>query len=248
MKQRLMVIIVTVFLGVCSSYAEDYVIGVEDLDYYPYYTSTGSDYQGFAREVLDLFAQNKGYTFIYKKKSVKRLFKSLINKQIDFKFPDNPYWSAKQKVGKDIVYSKPVTEYIDGVMVLPEKKGLGYMALKKLGTVMGFTAWEYLDKEQKGFVNIYENSDFEGLLKQTLIGRVDGAYINPVVANYHLDNTLKKPGALVFDPDLPHTKSNYLLSTSKHPDIIKAFDEFLTNNKKQIDDIKVRLKIVYKTQ
>jgi len=48
------------------------------------------------------------------------------------------------------------------------------------------------------------------------------------VGKYYL-NSIKKSGALVFDPSLPHTKSSYKLSSAKHPEIIAEFNEFLKN-------------------
>lgn len=105
---------------------------------------------------------------------------------------------------------------------------------------MGFTAWDYLDLIQKGTVAITENSSFEGLLKQVLMGRVDGAYINTEVGRYQLETILKKPGELVFDPSLPHTKSVYLLSTITHPEVINEFNQFLKNKAALVQQLKAK--------
>jgi hypothetical protein len=52
---------------------------------------------------------------------------------------------------------------------------------------------------------------------------VDGVYINIAVCNYHLDETLKQPRVLVFDPSLPHTRDFYRLSSLKHPALLERF-------------------------
>jgi ABC-type amino acid transport substrate-binding protein len=233
---------VSIIITSIQAMAKDnhFTIGVEDLDYLPYYSSTGNNYQGYARELLDAFAKERGYVFDYKPLPVKRLFQSLLKHQVDFKFPDNPNWQSDLKKDSHIVYSEPAATYIDGVMVQKGKKGLGIDHLKKLGTVMGFTAWEYLARIQKGTVAISENSSFEGLLKQVVMGRVDGAYINPEVGRYQLETILKQPGTLEFDPGLPYTKSVYLLSTITHPDVINEFNEFLKTKAALVQQLKAK--------
>lgn len=235
-----MISIILMSSPVMANKAKHFTIGVEELDYLPYYSSTGNNYHGYARDLLDAFAKERGYDFEYKPMPVKRLYQSLLKHQVDFKFPDNPNWQSDLKKDIHIVYSEPTVTYIDGVMVLSGKKGLGIDHLKKLGTVMGFTAWEYLDRIQKGTVAISENASFDGLLKQVIIGRLDGAYINPEVGRYQLETILKKPGILEFDPGLPCTKSAYLLSTIIHPEIMNEFNQFLKNKATLVQQLKVK--------
>lgn len=107
-------------------------VGVEELDYLPYYTSKGNNYQGYARELLDAFAKERGYTFDYKPLPVKRLFQSLLKKQVDFKFPDNPNWQSDLK--KKFV-SSIVNRLLHTSMVSWFRKGkrvLGLVILKNL--------------------------------------------------------------------------------------------------------------------
>lgn len=120
----------------------------------------GKEYQGFAREFFDMFGRKKGFTFTYQPLPVKRLYKSLLTNTIDFKFPDSPFWQKEIKEGKNIIYSKPVVGFIDGVMVLPANKGKGADKLNKLGTILGFTAWDYMDRIKAGTIKISENNSF----------------------------------------------------------------------------------------
>ncbi len=246
MKVLSVVIFFVIFSGISIAGSNEFVIGVENLDYMPYYTSSGGKYKGFAREIFDAFGKEKGYRFKYKILSVKRLFSEFINKKVDFKFPDNPCWSDSDKKGYKIVYSEPVVAYIDGVMVTTKRKGKGVNSLNKLGTVLGFTPWVYLDMIKDNKVKVSENSSFQGLIKQCIVGRVDGIYMNPVVCNYQLSNVIKKPNSLVFDPGLPHTKSSYLLSTQKHPHVIKALNNFLVKKKKLVVSLKNKYKMSVK--
>jgi len=227
-----------------SQTKKEYIIGVENIKYYPLYNWDGKEWTGYAREVFDRFALKKGYTFKYIALPVARLFNDFVVSQtVDFKFPDNPYWSADLKKDKKVVYSKSVVEYIDGVFVLPERKGKGLDVLKNLGTVMGFTAWDYLDLINSKKVILKESTDFIVLLQQVLNKNIDGAYINIVVAQYHLNEILKRPKDLVFDESLPYTKSSYFFSSIKYPQIIEEFNKFMEEEKDFITKTKQKYKV-----
>ena len=71
-----------------ASHAQTFVIGVEDIDYYPLYAYKDGKYQGVAKDILDKFASSKGYTFEYKPFPVIRLTKYFVEGQVDLKFPD----------------------------------------------------------------------------------------------------------------------------------------------------------------
>lgn len=223
-----------------SSYGAHYVIGVERIQYMPHYTHDAGEYTGFARELFDMWAHDNKHTVEYRILPISRLFRDFLkaDSSLDFKFPDSKFWKQDMKKGINVVYSTPVVDYIDGVMVKPEKMGLGKKMIKTLGTARGFTAWDYLSDIKAKRILVKENNSFSGLLRQVLLGRVDGAYINIAVAHYHLEHQLKNPGALVFDPKLPHTKSTYHLSSIKHPKAIKEFNQWLIKNKGKVAALK----------
>ncbi|HYD32117.1 MAG TPA: transporter substrate-binding domain-containing protein [Azospirillaceae bacterium] len=230
------------FFGAGTASAQtSYVVGVENIEYFPHYTYADGDYKGFARDLLDAFAKDKGYAFQYRALPVSRLMQEFVGQEIDLKYPDNSYWSADQRKGKDIVYSDPVVAYIDGVSVKPENVGKGPDAVAKLGIVRGFTAWDWMDRISGGKVTLAENNSFSSLVQTSIAGRVDGAYGNVAVVKHQLEKQLKQPGALAYDPGLPHTESNYHLSTIKHPKLIEEFNAWLKANA----DLMAKLKAEY---
>lgn len=223
-------------LATPSFAASKYVIGVEDISYLPYYTTDGKEYSGFARELLDGFGKAANIEFEYLPLPINNLFGKFLapNSKVDFKFPDNETWAQDLKKDFKLIYSNAVVEYTDGVMVTPARHGQGRDKIKKLATFRGFTAWDFLGDIKSGKIEIKENDSMTGLLQQTIKGFVDGAYVNISVAGYILRNSLKKESELLFDENLPHTRSNYKLSTIKHPDIAKKFNEYLEKNKTSI--------------
>lgn len=233
-----------IFPGIGLAQTKTYTVGVEDLEYYPQYSHKGDEYIGFARELLDAFAKSRGYKFQYKILPLNRLFyEALKGNSLDFQYPDNAYWEAHLRTGVTVHYSKPVMPFIDGVVVPPEFKGRGLKQFKVLGTMTGFTPWNYLDLIKNKQVTVFENDSFVSLLKQAQLKRVDGAYINIEVAKYQLKEVLHQPDTLVFDPDLPHTKDYYYLSSVKHPRIIQEFNEFLSKESELYERIRIKLAI-----
>lgn len=220
--------------------AEHFVVGVEAIDYMPHYGFNGKgEYQGFARDLIDAYAADRGHRIEYRPLPVNRLFHEMLDGTVDFKYPDNPFWQAGLKTGKTMTYSDPVVVYIDGVLVRPDNKGKGIDALQILGTVRGFTAFDYLDRIKSGAVSLEENPSSSGLMLQVINKRIDGAYVNVAVAYSTLDG-MGRPGDLTFDPGLPYTKASYKLSTVKHPDVIADFNAWQKSHADLIAGLKAK--------
>lgn len=239
-------LLAAIVLGCCAwsmtaqAAPRELVVGVEELDYFPVYSVKSGEYAGAAREILDAFAAANNYVLIYKPQPIKRLYAELMSGGIDLKFPDNPYWAADLKSGQTIAYSNPVITYIDGVLVRPDMAGKNVDAIRTLGTVSGFTPFSWLDRIKAGTVQVKENPRMELLLKQAAIGRFDGAYGSLAVANYILDDVLKAPGALVFEPSLPHSRDSYKLSSLHYPKVVAEFNAWMAANAATVKAIKDR--------
>ncbi|MCX4025742.1 transporter substrate-binding domain-containing protein [Endozoicomonas sp. SM1973] len=217
--------------------ANSFTVGVEDIDYYPFYRYKNKEYSGAAYDILEAFAKKNNYTFTYKGMPITRLLKSYLNGEVDFKFPDNIYWGQQDKKNYSVTYSQPVLKFIDGGLVKPENKGKGIEWLKRLGTLRGFTAWDYLDLIKAKKISLRGVSSLDSLIKQVVSDRLDAAYFNVHVASYYLKHELNKEGVVIFDESLPHTKSNYHLSSIKHAKIINQFNQFLLEEQTSIKKI-----------
>lgn len=214
------------------------IVGVENQYYLPIYAAEKGVYQGFARELLDAFARDRDYRIEYRALPVPRLYASFFAGQVDLKFPDNSNWKRDQRVGMKIFYSDPVAAYVDGVSLLPRNLNAAPDTIKRLATLGGFTPWAWMDRIESGKTVLSENSNLESLVRQTLAGRVDGAYASVAVINYQLDHVLKQPGALVFAPGLPNSRDNYFLSSIKRPRVVQEFNDWMRMNKKRISAMK----------
>lgn len=215
-----------------------YIIGVEKQLYYPHYHYENNIFSGYGRAILDEFAEDNNYIFEYRALPVDELFQQLIAREIDFKYPDNPYWQHEVKEGVRVAYSDPVTPYYDGVSVLKENKGKGVKNLKKIGTIKGFTPLSYEYLIQTGKIELLESQSSLELINWALSGKVDGIYANVDVIAYQLVEEFNRLDALVFDVNLPYTASTYMLSTTNRPRVLKKFNRFLDNKRERIESLK----------
>lgn len=210
--------------------AEALIVGIEELHYLPYYSFENNEFSGYGHDLLAAFAADSGHELHFRALPIKRLYVEFFSGKVDFKFPDNRSWLAEERAGLPIQYSAPVINFTDGLLVLPSRVGNGVDTLKDIATVRGFTAFDYLAQIRDGRLRLSEMDTLEALTKATLSGRVDGSYFNVVVAARHLAKTERQPGALVYDPNLPHTDSYYFLSTIKHRAILAQFDAFMSSH------------------
>lgn len=232
---------VFVLLAAGAAGAKDtLVIGVENLYYLPLSTYEKGVYRGFARDLFDAFARDRGYAVQYQALPVPRLYASFFSGELDFKFPDNPAWKQDQRTGKRVLYSDPVAAFVDGSCTLPERHITRPEQIQRLGTLGGFTPGDWLDRIQAGLSRLSENTHLEALVRQGLAGRVDATYASVAAINYQLDRVLGRPGALVFNPALPHSRDNYYLSTLKRPEVLAEFNDWLRKNRDRVAALKQR--------
>ena len=230
---------------VYSSEEITFVIGVEDNQYFPQYSYENGEYKGIGKQILDAFFTSKGYKYEFKALPVARLFQTFVDHGIDFKYPDNAFWSITLKQGKGVIYSNPVIPSTDGVMVLPENLGKkSANQIKILGTIRGFTAPQWMGRVEKGEMILAENDNSKLLVKQVLANRIEGAYANIDVMSYILRTEYKNANALVFDPSLPHTNDYYYFSTINYPEIIEEFNVWLSTNKEFVQNLKTEYGII----
>jgi hypothetical protein len=151
------------FSSIFVANANEYTMGVEDYtNFLPYSAYKEGKYSGLGKDILNLFAKQKGYVFKYIVLPLKRRDRYFIDNKLDFIFPDNPYWIADKKKGVKIFYAA-MLEYTDGVVVKKENIGRGVKAIKILGMPLGFTPWQYLDKVNSGKIKVDESNYREPL-------------------------------------------------------------------------------------
>lgn len=213
----------------------DFIIGVQDIEeYLPYSQIKDNDYIGFNRELLDMFAEYKGYNFTYEPRPIKRLLKEFTKGKYDFKYPDNPYWASDVKKDFNIIYSNPAVEFIDGVIVTESNKDLPLDRLQKLGMILGYTPVPYLNYISEEKVSVSTSYFLKNLLVLLEREQIDGIYINIDVAKCYTSSEQK----FYFNTTLPYIKATRHLSTINYPKIIDEFNDFILEKQTEIKELK----------
>lgn len=240
MKTHLAMLLCLSLPALPSAAQEVIRVGVELQPYQPYSAVESGEYRGYARDLLDAFATEHGYQFVYTPLPVRRLLGDFLDGRIDLKFPDHPQWNAEQKAGHDIHYSNPAAPYIDGILVKPPQLGQGLARIQLLGTQNGFTPWPYLSEIRSGRIKLIQANQIESLLLMAINDRVDAVYLNPRVVARQLSKMNLPARALLLDPQLPHVEDHYYLSSIHHPQLIEAFNRFLEERAEQVAAIRLR--------
>jgi polar amino acid transport system substrate-binding protein len=209
--------------------ARDISVGVENIDYQPFYSYDGKNYTGVMKDLFDAFAKKHKHTAKYEPLPPSRLFDDHIKGKFNAKMPDHPNWSAEEKKKSKLVYSDPIVLAKEAVLVLKEKIGtLTPEQVAVVGTVKGFTPFALLDLIKSKKVKIEENANLEGLVSQTLKGRNNGAYMEETVAKNVLKKLGKTGNELVIYDKLPVDEHPFLISfQEKDKELLKEFNAFL---------------------
>lgn len=218
-----------------------FIIGVGEYDYLPHTGFKDGKFTGFGEALLSAFAKSKGYTFEFKAVSIPRMFKVFLDDMsVDFMYPNNEYWGEGRQQKKGVTFSEPVVTYVDGILVREEDRKINLSQLKSIGIIKGFDPIQYKVLAKEGKVKIYEHSDVVALLKMVLNKRVQGAYLNPLVAAYYLKTELKSNEILILADKLPYINSSYYFSSIKYHKVLEEFDDFLKKERALVLKLKTQ--------
>jgi hypothetical protein len=236
----------------CLSYGNGgskkiYVIGVENIDYMPFYKGDPKEdhFRGYSRDVLDLFALSQNITFKYVSMPVKRLFYEFIEKNgVDFKYPDNPDWATDYwpnlKVNKKIFYSIPDVITKTGIAARRKDYVQSVSQCNTFGFIRGFTPQIYVKFLLEESIEILSVGSLNSLVEVLILERANCIYISKDVLKYHLEKKLNQREAVLFQEHLPYDVQSFSLSSILYPDLIEKYNQFLIDKKLEISIIRQR--------
>ncbi len=233
--------LLTSLLANAAAAGRTYRVGVQVGDYFPIMAAKPPEqrFEGYARDVLDLFAAAENIQFQYVALPARRGFSEFWANRLDFVFPDNPRWSVEEKKGLQITYSRAVVTFQDAVYVTATRRD-DKASMKTLGTVLGWTPWKIEADIAQGRLHVHTAPSADSLLKMVLAGRIDGANLAEQVADYHLKREGLE-GVVVPDRRLmPIAGSHYFLSSIQHPALIESFNQFLERDKAKLQKLRTQ--------
>jgi hypothetical protein len=234
------------YFSIGAIQAQEYIIGVEDISYYPLYDFSGQKpfKESFTKELFSTFFRHQGYQFKFVSLPLKRFDKWYTEDAIDFKFPDNVRWRSEQSKSLNIYYSQPVIELIAGSFVLKENKNSTGENMRSLGTVFGFFPTLWYERINANSVKLVEVTSPYSIIKHLLRGNIDVTNIDKNVINHNLKLLGKTSEDVVLNTELKSELYAYHFSSINHPKIINEFNAFLNENPEIVTAIKKKYSII----
>jgi polar amino acid transport system substrate-binding protein len=220
---------------------DTFIVGVQSNNEYPLYNFNQKDgFEGIFKKVLEDFAIEHKIKFIYKTLPKREMLRAFLDGEIDFRFPDNPFWSSAIKRSKKVIYSEPVHYYIEGIFTRKEKNFHNLEKIKSLGIVGDVVPWSLYHYLEARKMTITKSNNCKLLIKELIDGDIEAAYCNYHVANYYIEKfALQK--TIEFATDLPYVDDYYYLSTIKHSQILTKFNLWIEKNRNKLKKEYIKL-------
>ena len=225
--------------------AKEYIVGVEDVNYYPLFDfdARGTVKPSFARDLLTRFFESENLKFKFLPLPIKRFDRWYIEHSIDFKYPDNFRWRADKENKMGITFSNPVIEVEAGTYVLKAHADITRDKVKKLATIRGFYPTLWIKEVHSKQLVLHEENLPVSIVKQVLYGYSDATNIDKNVIRESLKR-LGREGEIVLAKNIMHQRFFYHFSSITHPEVIEKFNRFLENNQPFIQQLKAKYNIV----
>lgn len=233
-------------LNISNVQAKEYIIGVENISYYPLYdfTENSANKNSFTQELLSTFFTRQGYQFKFISLPVKRFDRWYVEETIDFKFPDNERWRTGESKKLNVTYSQPVLKLTAGTYVLQKHQDKTTEAIKRLGTILGFYPTLWHESILDNSVKLVEATSPYSLVKHLLHGNIDGVNIDKNVITHNLKALQVNENQVVLNENITHETYAYYFSTIAHTQVIKEFNHFLNSNGQLIAKLKLKYGII----
>lgn len=225
--------------------AKELIVGVEAVSYYPLYDFSTNDISkpSFTKELLTGFFESHHYPYKLLLLPIKRFDKWFVEENIDFKFPDNVRWRSDNSL--NITFSAPVLLLEAGAYVLKKNKNIQRHEVKKLGTILGFYPTLWQEEVKNNQVSLLEETNPIAVVKHLLHGNIQATNIDANVIRHNL-SLLGKNEAVVLSPHIHSELFYYHLSSIKYPQIIAEFNQYLKDNKQNLDELKRKYQLLNK--
>lgn len=234
------------FFSVCLfcsfTQAENYTVGAQNIRYYPHYDFNSDVDKGLGWAILEAYANNSGHTFTYHAMPILRLQRELVKGNVDFVYPDNPKWYDAPGNEVKKYYSVPLVRALAATLVKPENKYQTIDFVQRLAMPLGFTPVHWRQRVDSNLTRLVSVNDSTIALQLLQRNRVDAADLEYNVVQYIVSIT-PELGPFTLAPNLPHENIGFMLSTIRHPELIKDLTEFILSNPKIMQTLYERYKV-----
>lgn len=221
-----------------------YKVGVSNLILPPLLKINEHSASGFAGDVLNAFASQKGIKFKYIVMRQTQLQPKLEANELDFIFPDNPLWTNFRNPNSRNIYSKPIIFSVSATFVERTNKNISLAEVKTLAVPFGYTPYTWTEFVKNNNIQIVTSKDLLNGLKKLQLGQVDSADIEYNSGRY-LISKYQQFEKLMFAPGLPNTSVAYHASTIRHIKLLEELSIFVSKNHTLIERLKEKHGVLY---
>lgn len=214
-------------------------IGVSNLNHYPSFNFEANQNKGACWEILELFAAQHNYIFDYIPLPKARLQSELEKGEIDLVFPDNPLWTAHKSKPDNNIYSNPIIRGVSATFVDEFNKDIIFTDVRSVSIPFGYTATKWSPDDKDHTIYIMPARDLEIALHRVKIGSTIAASVDYNAGLYIISNNPSLTN-LVVNHNLPYSKVTYHMSTFRNVELLEQLSQFLINNEKHIEEIKIK--------
>ncbi|WP_088332474.1 hypothetical protein [Lacimicrobium sp. SS2-24] len=218
-----------------------YRIGIEDLDYYPLFSSehghSAEDF-GLLRQILERFARRQGIEFDYVSLPITRFNHWYREKHIDFRLPDNPLWNGSDEL--DLHYSDALFEFFPTTVVLKSHENLPFEQFQRLGILYGFTpSTHWQQRIESGDVTLVRDRSIRVLVRLLYMGAIDGLDLHQTAVAHYASELGFDPSQLVVAAKaVPESAVAYQMSTLHHEPLLASLNDYLVQEVEEINQLK----------
>ncbi|MEG3765355.1 hypothetical protein [Alteromonas sp. 14N.309.X.WAT.G.H12] len=229
----------SLFFTAGLSTAETFIVGAQNIHYYPHYDFTSNRDKGLAWAILQAFSEYSGHDFIYHAMPIVRLQRELKKGSVDFVYPDNPRWYNPVTNADEKYFSAPVVESFGGTIMPKSNLGMDIDQIEYLGIPKGFTPVSWQQRIEDHTTQLVQEGNIENLLFYVQSGKIQAANLEFHVMQYYTER-IPELSDLTLDLSLPHDEVGFTLSTINHPELIQQFNAFMQEKYELIEEIKQR--------
>lgn len=237
-----LLLMLSVLLFSRLSTAEHFVVGAQNIAYYPHYDFTSRIDKGLGWAILQAYAKASGHTFSYLAMPTMRLQRELLKGHVDFVYPDNSQWHMAVPAETHKFFSKPFVMTTGATFVTRKNASTSLNDINRVAYPLGFTPdiWSGLLKTRQ--VSLTSVTELSTAFELLLMNRVDAVTLEYTVAQ-HLIHTSGRFKNIVVNPALPVDQVGFRLSSLNHPSVIDDLNTFISLHPDIIADLYERYNI-----
>ena len=228
-----LLLIFSVLLFSRISIAEHFVVGAQDIAYYPHYDFTSRIDKGLGWAILQAYSKASGHTFSYLAMPTMRLQRELQKGHVDFVYPDNPAWNMAVPKNSHKVFSEPFVMTLGATFVTQKNTEKTLSDIKRVAYPLGFTPNIWFSAMGNRQVALTSVTEIPAALELLVLERVDAATLEYSVAQ-HLIHSSARFSDIALNPALPVDQAGFRLSSLNHPEIINDVSKFISSHPRLI--------------